>query len=229
MEALILAGGLGSRLRPLVADRPKPMADISGKPFLSYQLDWLRNEGIKKIVIAVCYKAEQIITHFGTGRAFGVEIHYSIERNPLGTGGAIKNAASYLTGRFFIVNGDTYFPIPLEKLIAKHEKNNALLTIALCRAQNTLEAGKVKITPEGMINLFYEKKEDGEGLINAGIYLCESQVLSLIPEGVVSWEKDVIPSLVAKKQVYGQVFDHDFFEIGTPENYLNAKEKLKLP
>ena len=119
MKALILAGGLGTRLRSVVADQPKPMAPTAGKPFLQYLVEWLRDQGFDDLVLCVGHRADQVRAHFGDGRRWGVQVAYAVERTPLGTAGALKNAGEHVTGTTLVLNGDSYLEVDLRAMIAR--------------------------------------------------------------------------------------------------------------
>ena len=226
MKALILVGGEGTRLRPLTNTMPKPMVPIEGKPFLQYLIEWLKKEGITDIVLLIGYKGEQIKAYFGDGAKLGVRIEYNIEETLLGTGGAIKNAERYIDGPCLALNGDSYFPIDLKRLIASHKEKNAEATIALARVKDTSRYGLVVADKDHRIQQFLEKGNPIKGIdtINAGIYVLEASVIKSIPQGRVSIEKDVFPRL---KRLYGLSFDAYFIDIGTHETYAQFQEDMR--
>src|SRR3989344_8874586 len=192
-QALILVGGLGTRLQPVVSDVPKPMADVNGRPFLEYVINHLKKFGITNIVLATGYMHEKIESYFGNGSKFGVKITYSREPEPLGTGGAIKLANKLLSGRFLLVNGDTWFDCALNKLEEEHEKNKIIGTLALAELKDTARYGLVITNAENKIEKFVEKGNaiQSENKINAGFYILEPEIFQHIPEGKVSIESGV--------------------------------------
>jgi len=222
MEVIILAGGMGTRLREAVSDLPKPMADINGKPFLNYLLEWLSSFPVKKVIMSVGYKADSIISYFG--RSFrNIAIEYTLEEKPLGTGGAIMFAMkSASAGDLLIVNGDTYFPVDLNKFSDLHHNSNGLLSVALKPMQNFSRYGSVVCNGETIIR-FEEKKVCSEGLINGGIYLLNRKHLENrhFPE-VFSFEKEVLEKDAGTPGLKGFVFDTTFIDIGIPEDYFRA-------
>lgn len=226
MEVIILAGGMGTRLREVLADLPKPMAQINGKPFLHYLFEWLSHYPIKKFILSVGYKSECIINYFGS--SFNdIPIEYTIEEKPLGTGGAIIYAMQYTTREnIIIVNGDTYFPIDINRFYQKHFKNDYLLSIALKPMYNFDRYGSVECKG-GTIFRFNEKKVCTEGLINGGIYLVNKQILEKrqFPE-VFSFEKEVLEKEAGSSNLKGLVFDNTFIDIGIPEDYYKAESIL---
>lgn len=248
MQAFILAGGLGTRLRTIVNGTPKPMASVGdgaaghGKPFLEYQLEFLRGWGIVDFVFCVGYLHEHIQAYFGDGSRWGVKIDYSIEEERLGTGGALKLAQKYTRGAFLALNGDSFFDVNLDKLISFHtghkttaQQGDYLGTIALTRVQDARNYGLVKLNRENNIVNFNEKKAagaaelNGSNLINAGIYVLEAEILNLIPPfKKVSIEKEVFPSVLNNGHYLGGYPAEGFFvDIGTPAGYHQFQNYLR--
>lgn len=221
MQAIILVGGLGTRLRSVVRDRPKPMALIGKKPFVEYIIGGLIRSGIRDIIFAVGYKGEMIEKYFGNGDKWGINIHYAYEEELLGTAGAIKNAGKFITeDYFYVLNGDTYYEIDFNEL-ENCRKNNALeMTIVFRYVPDVSRYGKVEID-NGLLKVFNEKSyEATEGLINGGIYLINRELLKEIPEGKISLENEMIPKWLGdKKRLGGLVSDSYFIDIGIPEDY----------
>jgi len=227
MQALILAGGLGKRLRTVVSDRPKPMALINGKPFLEYQICFLAGQGVKDIVLCLGYFHQQIMEYFGDGQRFGVRLTYSIEHKPLGTGGAIKKVEPQPKQTFLVLNGDTYFEIGLYELVKAHREGGGLATLALVEVEDASRFGVVSLDCQGFITSFAEKSSLGPGLINGGIYVFEPSVLDYIPPRTqVSLEEEVFPALVELKLLRGHVAQGYHIDIGTPESYAQAQREL---
>lgn len=228
MKAVILAGGFGTRLRSVVSEVPKGMASVAGKPFLEYQIKWLVVQGIEDIILCLGYMAEKIIEHFGDGKAFGVHITYSVENEPLGTGGALRLAKDLLPSRFLVLNGDTIVDMPVKEMIIAHNASGAIFSIALVRVDNVAAYGEVVIDKNGRVHAFREKGRHGPGLINAGLYIMEKSILDAIPPGwACSLEKEVLPRLLAEgRPIYGFVNQGYFLDIGTPENYKRAQEEI---
>jgi len=223
-EAIVLAGGFGTRLNTVVPDRPKPMAEINGRPFLEYLFDFLASQGIDKIVLSVGYRSELIATHFGD-RYHQLAISYAQETTPLGTGGGIKHALSMVSGeRVFVVNGDTFFRIPLETMENTALRHNADILLALHPVSDPDRYGVVGMTEHGRINSFSEKQTgSGPARINGGIYLMKTFIFSgfdLPPE--FSLEKDFLEKNTGRIRIYGISFEDDFIDIGIPETYRQA-------
>jgi D-glycero-alpha-D-manno-heptose 1-phosphate guanylyltransferase len=225
--AIILAGGLGTRLQSVVKDLPKSMADIAGKPFLEYQLNYLHSQKIKDILLSVGYKYESIQNHFGN-KYKNISISYAIEKEPLGTGGAVINALKVVKeDSVFILNGDTFFPVSLEDLFYNHCEKKAALSIALKEMHNFDRYGVVNIDADNAITGFEEKRFREQGLINGGIYLADSKFLHALklPEKF-SLEKDVFEKHGNKVSIYGFPFTNYLIDIGIPEDYARAQHEL---
>jgi D-glycero-alpha-D-manno-heptose 1-phosphate guanylyltransferase len=223
-EAIILAGGFGTRLQTVVPDRPKPMAEINGRPFLEYLLDYIISQGVTSCVLSVGFRHEMIMQHFGNSYK-GAELLYAIEDKPLGTGGGILNALRFVTsGTLFIINGDTFFRISFPEMEKEFNKNHADMVLALYKVRDGHRYGSVLINRDGRVLKFSEKKDKaGDSLINGGIYLMKRDILSGIdfPE-VFSMEKDFLEKSTATLKIYGKPFDNDFIDIGIPETYQQA-------
>jgi len=227
MEAIILAGGLGTRLQKVVSDIPKPMAPVAGKPFLYYIFDWIRKSPVDKIILSIGYKAESITEYFGNS-AFDIPVEYVVEKKPLGTGGAVKLALEMTEGNdVLILNGDTWFPVDIRKLIEFHIEKKSLFTVALKRMLDFDRYGTVELEKNKILK-FKEKKYYQEGLINGGIYIARREYVSSwkMPE-VFSLEKDILEKEAGKLILNGMVFDDPFLDIGVPDDYVKAEKFLK--
>jgi len=227
MEAIILAGGLGTRLSKVIPDVPKPMAPINGKPFLYFLLQWLKQYPVDKLILSIGYKSESIMKYFGDSFC-SIPVEYVIEEKPLGTGGAVISALQKTSdSNILILNGDTYFPIDLNKFYLSHVKNNYLFSIALKRMQNFSRFGSVECR-ENVVIKFNEKKFCSDGLINGGIYLVNRQFFELkkLPE-VFSLEKEILEKEAGSSLLKGIIFDNLFIDIGIPEDYDKAGSFLK--
>ncbi|MEO7120806.1 MAG: HAD-IIIA family hydrolase [Ginsengibacter sp.] len=229
-EAIILAGGLGTRLRSVVADLPKCMAPVAENPFLYYVIKHLQKSGIHKFIFSVGYKNESILNYIEK-RFPGINSKFSIEAEPLGTGGAIKFALEKATEENVLVcNGDTLFKINIHQLNDLHLRNNADCTLSLKPMHNFDRYGVVEINNEGLIISFQEKKFYTSGLINGGVYTlnCKKFLKENLAEKF-SFEKDYLEKFVRDKKLYGLVQDEYFIDIGIPEDYERAQEELKSP
>ncbi len=214
--AVILAGGLGTRLRPLISDRPKALEVVAGKPFILYQLEWLRRNLVQSVILNVGYKGEQIVDYLGDGSRLGLKIAYSWETTPLGTGGALAEACSLLPAEFLVLNGDTYTTLPLKPLWEAHRRYGALATLAVAPAQDSSAVGGIEMGPDGRI-LSFREKEPGAGLVSMGIYAVSQKLVQFIPQKrPCSLERDVFPNLPG---LYGYLSPVSFIDIGTPAGY----------
>ena len=228
MEAIVLAGGKGTRLQSVVSDVPKPMAPVNDKPFLYYQLQYLKNQGIKRIVLSVGYKKELIIDTFGYDFQ-GVELDYAIEQTPLGTGGGIQLALKHCKNQeVFIVNGDTLFNIDLSLLKLAKKQKSAQVMMALKHMLNFDRFGVVDIDTEHRIIAFREKEFCAEGVFNGGIYLMEKNLLEeSIFKAPFSLEQDCFQKYITTLKIYGEVFEDYFIDIGIPQDYAKAQIDFK--
>ncbi len=228
MKALVLAGGEGTRLRPLTVTRPKPLVTLVNRPIMGHVLALLKRHGIQDVVAAVSYRANMIQDYFGAGQALGIRLQYAVEERPLGTAGAARNAADFFDDTFLIISGDVLTDLDLSALIAFHRQTGARLTIALCRVSNPLDYGIVLTDEEGRVRRFLEKPSWGEVVtdtINAGIYVVEPDILELIPPGrAVDWSHDVFPLLLEKDPdlMRGFVASGYWADIGTIPEYVRA-------
>ncbi len=225
--AIILAGGLGTRLRDVVADLPKSMAPVNGKPFLHYIFQYLVKQNISEVVLSVGYKRETIQEYFGA-QYNGIKIKYSIEDEPLGTGGAIKKASSLCKDLVFVMNGDTLFDIDLNELIEHYFETVSEITVALKSMENFDRYGSVEMDKEIRITAFNEKKFLQKGIINGGVYVMHAHsVVENEPQEKFSFEKDILEKKVHDFYFTGKLFDNYFIDIGIPEDYAKAQEDFK--
>lgn len=224
MQALILCGGMGTRLKAVVDDRPKSMALIAGVPFLQILVERLRSQGVADFVFATGYLSEHIERHFADGRAWGVSIVYSREPEPLGTGGAIKFAEPWLQDKFLVLNGDTFVEFDPAAMESTFDRQDSILAMLLKRVEDTARYGAVVTDANGRVIAFSEKgAHPGPGFINAGVYLARRDLLSAIAPGrPVSLEREVMPRLLAQG-VQGCEMRGLFIDIGVPEDYLLAQ------
>jgi D-glycero-alpha-D-manno-heptose 1-phosphate guanylyltransferase len=226
MEVIVLAGGMGTRLRELVKDVPKPMAPIKGKPFLVYLINWIIQFPVKKIVFAVGYKADVIKDYFGNS-FHNIPIVYAEEKEPLGTGGAITNALKYISSaQVTIINGDTYFPINLELFNAFHQKSGSQLSIALKEMTDFERYGSVELAGE-VITGFKEKQPIQKGFINGGIYILNTAFLQNMNLPLqFSFEQTVFEKEVLSGELKAMAFNDTFIDIGVPVDYKKACAEL---
>jgi D-glycero-alpha-D-manno-heptose 1-phosphate guanylyltransferase len=226
-EAIILAGGLGTRLKSVVADLPKSLAPVAHKPFLAYLLDYAGQQGIEKFIFALGYKTEQIETFVKEYLPAG-SYDFSVEDQPLGTGGAIYNACSRISERHSIVlNADTFFAVPFSALAEMQYKYDALCTLALKPMTAFDRYGVVNIGAEHDVTGFSEKKWQQKGLINGGVYaLSVQRFLQKSFPFVFSFEKDYLEKEYGRDKIRATVSDHYFIDIGIPEDYQRAQHEL---
>lgn len=226
MKALILVGGRGTRLREVVNVLPKPMAPVAGKPFLEYLIIHLKQYGLRNIVLCVGYRGTQIREHFKDGRKWDVKILYSQEEVPLGTGGAVKLVENLIEEEnFLVVNGDSFLDVNPNMLMNHHLSQRALLTMAMVEMNDKVRYGAITVNGQGAIVNFAEKEEmPGSKLINGGVYVFNREIFDHIPEGKVSLENDIFPSLIGKG-FYGMTVRGFFIDIGLPEDYRKLQEK----
>jgi mannose-1-phosphate guanylyltransferase len=225
MQALILAGGEGTRLRPLTTTVPKPVIPLVDRPFIAFMLDWLRSHGIDDIVMSCGHLASGVRNVLGDGAAYGIKLRYVEEPRPMGTGGALKYAESLLAERFLMLNGDVLTDIDLTAQIAQHERTGAQATLALTPVEDPSNYGLVRTADGGEVTEFVEKPAPDQidtRNISAGAYVLERSVLDLLEEDQpASIERDVFPRLVGER-LYGFVSDGYWLDIGTPARYLEG-------
>jgi NDP-sugar pyrophosphorylase family protein len=232
-DVIILSGGFGLRLRGTIGEIPKPMADIAGRPFLELLLRQLKRQGFSRVVLSVGYKQEVIRKHFGK-EAFGLELVYSIETSPLGTGGALREAARYITTqKTLVMNGDSYTDADLGRLVREHAVNEADVTVVVV-PESRSDAGSVVLDRNGKVTTFAEKRPVPESrYLSAGIYVLSKNLITGIPEGSkISLEERLFPQWLADgKCIAGFVCKEQCLDIGTPERYQMAQgalEKVEL-
>ncbi|MEI6430812.1 MAG: NDP-sugar synthase [bacterium] len=243
MKGIIIAGGAGTRLRPLTYTRPKPLIPVVNRPFLEYQVALLKRHGIDEIIFCTNYMADKIASHFGDGTAFGVKMHYAIEETPLGTAGAIRNAQSHL-GRDSVVvlNGDILTDFDISSIVRFHKEHRAIVTLALKEVPSPSPYGVIITDDEGRVREFREPSEatkkmlaanpnvekTGVDYINAGIYIMEPEALDSIPTGrPVSIERETYPKLLEQgAPIYAIASDGYWLDIGRPEQYRQATNAI---
>jgi mannose-1-phosphate guanylyltransferase/phosphomannomutase len=231
VKAVIMAGGEGTRLRPQTSNLPKPMLPLVGRPMMEHIVALLRRHGVTDIVVTVAFLPNAIRSYFGDGSELGVRMVYATEETPLGTAGSVRNARDELDERFLVISGDVLTDIDLTSVVAFHEKNNAMATIALSAVENPLEFGIVITREDGSIERFLEKPGWGQvfsDTINTGIYVLEPDVFDWIPEGrSVDFSGEVFPELLeAGKPLYGYVADGYWEDVGTTAAYLSAHQDI---
>lgn len=223
-EAIILAGGLGTRLRSVINDIPKPMAPIHNKPFMEYLLTYLNQFKIKKVVFSAGYKYQYIFDYFGDNYK-GIRLLYAIEDKPLGTGGGIRNAMDQINNdSFFLLNGDTYYEVDMVNLFNLHTEQKADITLSLKPMRNFTRYGTVKVKGTEVIE-FRAKRFTKRGLINGGVYVVNRSVFSRYSQKErFSFEKEILQFMCKNLNFHGYVSEAHFIDIGIPEDYEKARE-----
>jgi len=227
MKAVIMAGGEGTRLRPVTCRRPKPMAPIANRPLMEHILGLIRKAGVDTAYATVHYLADEIEAYFGDGARWGVNLHYSVEDTPLGTAGSVKRLDHELDGTFLVVSGDALTDIDLAKAVAFHKQKKAVVTIVLARVAQPLEFGVVITEEDGSVQRFLEKPGWGEvfsDTVNTGIYVLEPEVLAQMQPGqVVDFSRDLFPALMEQgKPLYGYVAEGYWSDVGSLSQYMQA-------
>ena len=231
MKGLILAGGKGTRLRPLTLNTPKPIVPVANEPFLLYQIDLMRSGGIDEVILSLSYQPRKIEDLLKDGTDYGINIRYAVEGTPLGTGGAFKNAEEHLNSTTVVFNGDVLTGLDLLAVIARHKQAGAVATIVLTPVENPSAYGLVETTPDGRVQRFIEKPGPDEitcNTINAGVYVLEPSVLQYMPKGEpYSFERGLFPTLLERKElVLSYILDKYWIDIGTPGKYLEVHHDI---
>jgi mannose-1-phosphate guanylyltransferase len=225
VTAFLLVGGLGTRLRQVIHTIPKPLATIGRSSFLELLLRQLRHQGIHRVVMCTGHLGEQITKEFGAGAAWDLAIEYSQEPHPQGTAGAVKfaEALTYGASVFLVMNGDSFVDMNFRHFFQFHQEHGGMATLAVRRVVDASRYGLVHVGANGKVAEFAEKSSSRiPGLVNAGVYIFNREVLRHIPEGRCSLELDVFPNLLAQG-VYAMEQHGTFIDIGTPEDYLRAQ------
>lgn len=227
-EAIVLAGGLGTRLQSEIGEFPKSLAPVNGKPFLHYLLSKLKASGIETVILSVGYKHELIVAEIGDSY-LGMKILYAIEKEPQGTGGGIKLALEKTKAPvLFVCNGDTFFDINLKELADYHFENHATCTLALKKLSNVDRYGSIELDSDGKITKFTEKKFREEAIINGGVYCINHGILIHYPVNTpFSFETNYLEKNPTAKKIYGKVFDAYFMDIGVPEDYQKFQKDMQ--
>jgi mannose-1-phosphate guanylyltransferase len=231
MQAVVLVGGEGTRLRPLTLETPKPMVPVMNMPFLERTLRRLKAAGIDDVILPAGYLPDAITSYFGDGAALGLRLRYVIEETPLGTAGALKNIQPYITGPFFVLNGDVLTSLDLRAMLAAHQAKGGIASLHLIRVEDPSAFGCVVHDAGGRISSFVEKPKREEAPtdeVNAGTYLLEPEVLDAIPAGrAVSIERETFPALIAAgRPLYAFTTADYWIDLGKPEAYLGAHRHI---
>lgn len=226
VPAVLLVGGMGTRLRSVLPSTPKPLASVGKKSFLELVIQQLRSQGISRLVMCTGYLADQIESEFGDGRNWGIAIKYSEESAPMGTAGAVKLAQRCLDNAsdFLVMNGDSFLEVDFHELIRFHRRHDALATMAVVRVDNASRYGTVCLDSDHRVVQFLEKNgSDHAGLINAGVYVFSRAIFDQIPETPASLENDIFPKLISQG-LYALRHSGMFIDIGIPEDYSRAQQ-----
>ncbi len=233
MRAVIMAGGQGTRLRPLTSDQPKPMIPVANVPCMEHIINLLKRHGFERVVVTLEYMPEVIRGHFGDGSPWGVEMEYSVEEEPLGTAGSVKYVEGKLGERFVVVSGDAMTDVDLGAVVGFHEERGSEVTLVLKKVDDPSEFGIVVLGDDGRVQRFLEKPDEDEVFsytANTGIYVVEPGVLDEIPSGQeYDWSKELFPKLLDEgRPVYGYVMEDPSYweDIGNIEQYMDAQRAV---
>src|SRR5215471_14734043 len=238
VKAVVMAGGEGTRLRPLTSNQPKPMVPIVGKPCMEHILDLLARHGLTDVVVTVAFLPQAIRSYFGDGSSLGMQLEYSVEANPLGTAGSVRHASARLDDTFLVISGDALCDIDVGRIIDFHREKGAACTIGLKAVENPLEFGIVVTQEDGRVDRFLEKPTWGQvfsDTINTGIYVLEPEVLEHVPtDRPFDFSKELFPLLLEMgRPIYGHVFDGYWQDIGNLDQFRQAnidalEERVRL-
>ena len=227
MKAVILAGGLGTRLQPYTNSLPKPMLPLGEKPILEHLIEWIKKNGVKEIVLCVSYLRKKIEDYFGDGKKFGVKIEYAISKNPLATAGQLKTAEKFIDGTFVCLYGDSIYNFSLKNMISDHKRKKSTVTMSLYGYKFNMKYGVIDTTNTGMVTAWNEKPELS-AKINMGCYVMEPEVFQLIPKNKQYGMDDVIQKALSKKKKISSVISKKgFIDIGDKETYEKTNQEYK--
>ena len=227
MKAVILAGGLGTRLQPYTNSLPKPMLPLGEKPILEHLIEWIKKNGVKEIVLCVSYLRKKIEDYFGDGKKFGVKIEYAISKKPLATAGQLKTAEKFIDGTFVCLYGDSIYNFSLKNMISHHKRKKLTATMSLYEYKFNMKYGVIDTTNTGRVTAWNEKPELS-AKINMGCYVMEPEVFQLIPKNKQYGMDDVIQKALSKKKKIGSVTSKKgFIDIGDKETYEKTNRVYK--
>lgn len=228
-QAVILAGGIGTRLRPLTYTTPKPMVLVNNRPFLEYLIDLLKQNGISEVVLLLGYLHEKIVEHFGDGSNFGINIKYSIGDVSFETGKRIKDAENLMQDHFLLMYCDNYWPLNLQRLVELHDKNQTAATVTVYTNKDGITRNNMYVDENGYV-VKYDKSRKDKNLngVEIGFFILDKKVLDLMPDDNFSFEKVVLPQLIEKHQLSGYLTDHRYYSIGSLER-ISKTEKFLQP
>jgi len=227
MKAVILAGGLGTRLQPYTNSLPKPMLPLGEKPILEHLIEWIKKNGVKEIVLCVSYLRKKIEDYFGDGKKFGVKIEYAISKNPLATAGQLKTAEKFIDDTFVCLYGDSIYNFSLKNMISDHKRKKSTVTMSLYGYKFNMKYGVIDTTNTGRVTSWNEKPELS-AKINMGCYVMEPEVFQLIPKNKQYGMDDVIQKALSKKEKISSVVSKKgFIDIGDKETYEKTNQEYK--
>ncbi len=227
MKAVILAGGLGTRLEPYTKSVPKPLLPLGGKPILEHEIEWIKKNGIKEIILCVSYLRKKIEDYFGDGKKFGVKIEYAISSKPLATAGQLKTAEKFIDDTFVCLYGDSIYNFNLRNMIKQHKKSKSNITMSLYDYKYNLKYGVIDTKNSGKV-ISWNEKPEFSAKINIGCYVMEPEVLQLIPKNKPYGMDSVIRKILSKKMKVGSVISKKgFIDIGDKETYEKTNEEYK--
>ena len=228
IQAVILAGGLGTRLRPLTEKVPKVLAPVLGRPFLDFQLRHLRRAGFRKVLLLVAYLGEQIEGYCGDGGRWGVRIDYAREPSPMGTGGALKLAGEKLDDPFVLINGDTFLPLDFDRFLASFLETPCLGLMTVYAGDEVGASHNVRVGPDGFVQAYDKRSAEGMNGTDAGVSVYRREVLDTAPaERPFSFEEEMFPRLIAQRGLRGFFARERFYDMGTPENLRRTEDFLR--
>ena len=224
MKVLILAGGKGERLRPITNGIPKPMVSMVGTPIIEIIISRLVSYGLKDIILTLGYLGDKIKEYIGDGNKLGANVTYFYENTPLGTAGAVKNAASALSDDFLVVSGDAYFELDFNELIARHYVSGDMATIVVKEVEDARGYGLVKLSGDKIVRFVEKPEEKQSGIVNTGIYAFKKEIIDYIPDGFYDFGRDLFPRLIGEMSAF--VLDGYWSDIGTLKSYYKTNLKL---
>lgn len=228
-QAVILAGGVGARLRPLTYTTPKPMILVNNRPYLEYLIELLKQNGISEIVLLLGYLSEKIVDHFGDGSNFGINIKYSIGDVSFETGKRIKDAESLIKDHFLLMYCDNYWPLNLQRLIDLHDKNQTSATVTVYTNKDSMTRNNIYVDKDGYV-VKYDKTRTDKNLngVEIGFFIIDKEIMGLMPNNNFSFEKEILPQLIEKRLLSGYLTDHRYYSIGSLER-ISITEKFLQP
>ena len=227
MQAVIMAGGYGTRLKPLTNELPKPMVPIIDKPIIHYIIKTLKKYGITDIIVTLGYKPERIIDYLGDGSSFGVSVRYSVEKIPLGTAGGVKQISNMIDGTFVVISGDALTNIELDGMMSYHMTHGKLITMAVKEMDDVSGFGVVRCEDDGTVTSFIEKPTHSQDkLVNTGIYILEKRVFDYIPDGKYDFARELFPEIMDNLSAYRM--KGYWSDIGTLSSYYLTNNYVAL-